>query len=70
MYLSFPVYVSLQGKYKWELFVMRPWGTADWRASWEAGGSETCKILLKYEELLETEEINYSEGLKCHYSFK
>ena len=27
MYLSFPVYVSLQGKYKWELFVMRPWGT-------------------------------------------
>lgn len=28
------------------------------------------KIHLKYEELLETEEINYSEGLKCHYSFK
>lgn len=47
MYLSFPVYVSLQGKYKWELFVMRPWGTADWRASWEAGGSETCKNSFK-----------------------
>lgn len=27
MYLSFPVYVSLQGKYEWELFVMGPWGT-------------------------------------------
>jgi hypothetical protein len=47
MYLSFPVYVSLQGKYEWELFVMGPWGAKDWRGSWEAIGSETCKNSFK-----------------------
>ena len=38
-----------------------------------AGRLEDLRLVkthLKYDELLETEAINYSEGLKCHYSFK
>ena len=49
------------------------WDLGEQRTGERAGRLEDLrlvKIHLKYEELLETEEINYSEGLKCHYSFK
>lgn len=42
MYLSFSVYVSLQGKYKRELFVMGPWGAKGLKR--ELGGCRICDL--------------------------